>query len=80
MIFFFYDHSFKNFVCSIINAKLTYLFTGSDFCEREAIFDHTVWGALSPHTSWAPIFANQDHAQARRLLRWATPRTWPFAN
>ncbi len=37
-----------------------------DFRERAAIFDHTVRGALSPpHTSRAPGFATQDHAQAR---------------
>jgi hypothetical protein len=37
-----------------------------DFRERAAIFDHTVWGALSPtHTSRAPGFATQDHARAR---------------
>ncbi len=38
-----------------------------DFRERAAIFDHTVRVALSPpHTSKAPGFATQDHAQARR--------------
>ncbi len=39
-----------------------------DFHERAAIFDHTVWSALSlPHTSRAPGFklATQDHTQAR---------------
>ncbi len=37
-----------------------------DFRERAAIFDHTVQGAFSPpHTSRAPGFATQDHAQAR---------------
>ncbi len=36
------------------------------FRERAAIFYHTVRGALSPpHTSRAPGFATQDHAQAR---------------
>ncbi len=37
-----------------------------DFRERAAIFDRTARGALStPHTSRAPGFATQDHAQAR---------------
>ncbi len=37
-----------------------------DFRERAAIFNHTVGGALSPpHTSRAPGFGTQDHAQAR---------------
>ncbi len=42
------------------------LFLFDDFRERTAMFDHTVWGALSPpHTSRALGFTTQDHALAR---------------
>ncbi len=37
-----------------------------DFRERAAIFDHTVWGALSPpHTSRAPGIAIQDNLKTK---------------
>jgi hypothetical protein len=48
--------------------SMDFLIREYDFRERAAMFDHTVRGALSPlHTSRAPGFATQDHAQAREL-------------